>query len=403
MPTFAYTARDAAGQSVNGTIVAASIADVGRMLRQEGKFPINVHQASAATNTGSRGGIKVARKDVIQLSTQLAIMVETGVTIVDALDCISQQTSKPRLRALLEDLSSQVQSGSDFSSALARHPRSFPTLYVALIRASEKSGMLPKLLRRATNYIRDEAEIVRKVKGALTYPAIMCGFACLTTIFLLIFVLPRFTALYASKVAALPLPTQILMAVSDVLINWWMVSFPGLLALLIALWWAARFTAVGRRVLHTVQLHVPVLGGMYQQMHLARSLRMIGTMAASGVHLVDCVTTARDLCENVHFQNLWMKVEQQLHSGKQFSEPLFESRLCPRPIAQMIASAEKSGKLAVVMEQVAAFSELELKEKISEMTRYIEPAMIIIMGTIIGGVTMALLLPVFTISRVMAH
>lgn len=403
MPTFAYTARDASGQSVSGTLAAASIADVGRMLRQEGKLPIHVQPSSNAITTSNRGGIKVSRKEVIQLSTQLAIMVETGVTIVDALECIGQQANRPRLRELLKDLSSQVQSGGDFSSALAKHPRSFPILYVALIKASEKSGMLAKMLNRATEYIRDEADIVRKVKGALTYPAIMCTFACTTTIFLLIFVLPRFTALYASKAAALPLPTQILMAISDVLLNWWMVLLPSLAIVVGATWWATKFTQIGKRALHTVQLYAPLLGGMFRQMHLARSLRMIGTMASSGVHLVDCVTTARDLCENVHFQNLWNKVEQQLHVGKQFSEPLFESNLCPKPIAQMISSAEKSGKLATVMEQVAGFSEQELKEKISEMTRYIEPAMIVIMGVVIGGVTMALLLPVFTISRVMSH
>jgi len=403
MPTFAYTARDAAGQSVSGTLTAASIADVGRMLRLEGKFPINVQPSSHAVTTGARGGIKVSRKDVIQLSTQIAIMVETGVTIVDALECIGQQAAKPKLIELMKDLSAQVQSGGDFSTALSKHPRSFPTLYVALIKASEKSGMLPKMLQRATEYIRDEAEIVRKVKGALTYPGIMCAFACTTTIFLLIFVLPRFTALYASKQAALPVPTQILMAISDVLLHWWMVLVPCLTIVVGGTWWGTKFTQVGRRMLHTVQLHAPMFGGMFRQMHLARSLRMIGTMASSGVHLVDCVTTARDLCDNVHFQNLWTQVEQQLHVGKQFSEPLFESPLCPKPIAQMISSAEKSGKLATVMEQVAGFSEQELKERITEMTRYIEPAMIVVMGVVIGGVTMALLLPVFTISRVMSQ
>jgi type IV pilus assembly protein PilC len=142
---------------------------------------------------------------------------------------------------------------------------------------------------------------------------------------------------------------------------------------------------------------------MFKQLHLARGLRMVGTMAGSGVQLLDCVATARELCSNTYFKRLWNQVEHQLHHGKQLSEPLFASPLVPRAIAQMISSAEKGGKLAMVMEQVAAYSEQELKERIAETTRYIEPAMIILMGIIIGGVALALMLPIFTISRVMGH
>jgi type IV pilus assembly protein PilC len=138
-------------------------------------------------------------------------------------------------------------------------------------------------------------------------------------------------------------------------------------------------------------------------MHLSRSLRMIGTMAGAGVPLVDCVTTAGDLSTNTYFKDLWISVLEKISAGKQLCEPLFESNLVPRSVAQMIHSGEKSGKLAYVMEQISGFAETELKEKIAEMTRYIEPAMIIVMGVIIGGVALALLLPVFTISRVMAH
>jgi type IV pilus assembly protein PilC len=403
MPNFTYTARDNTGQSVSGTLNAPAIADVGKMLRAEGKYPITVQPTLSKSAAPVSPGIKVSRNDVIQLSTQLSIMVETGVTITEALDCIASQATKPKLKEMLLDIAQQVQNGTDFSVALGKHPRSFPTLYIALIRASEKSGMLPRMLQRATTYLREEAEIVRKVKGALTYPGIMFGFAITTTIFLLIFVLPRFTTIYASKKAALPTPTKILMGISDGLIYNWMYIVPSVLATCIAVWASVKFTRVGRRTFHTLQITAPLLGKMFRQLHLSRSLRMIGTMANSGVHLVDCVTTARDLCNNSHFQKLWMDVEQQLHIGKQLSEPMFKSNLVPKSIAQMISSAEKGGKLAMVMEQVAGYSEQELKERISELTRYIEPAMIVLMGALIGGVAMALLLPVFTVSRVMAQ
>jgi len=181
MPTYAYTARDESGAPASGILSADSVDEASRLLRTERKYPISIKVADAISESPREsisGGIKIRRSEVIQLSTQIAIMLETGVTLIEALDCISTQSDDPRLKKLVTDLSMQVQSGIDFSAALARHPRSFPRLYVALIRASEKSGMMSKLLGRATAYLRDEQETLRRVKGALTYPGIMLGFGC---------------------------------------------------------------------------------------------------------------------------------------------------------------------------------------------------------------------------------
>jgi len=406
MPNFSYTARDSNGAPVSGTISASSEAEVTQLLRREGKYPIGIqllrNDGAPAASTSSGGGIKIPRADVIQLAQQLSIMVETGVTLTEALECIANQSTKPKVKALVEDLQRQVQSGCDFSSSLAKHDRSFPQLFVALMRASEKSGSMGKMLIRATSYLRDEQETVRRVKGAMTYPTIMLVFAIMVTVFLLIFVLPKFTAIYASKAAALPTPTKILMGISDFLVTHYIALPIGLIVAAVAGYYGLG-TQIGRRTLHYLQLHVPVFSGVFQKLHLSRSLRMIGTMAGSGVPLVDCVATATDLSTNSYFKELWGNVLHQIEIGKQLCEPLFESNLVPRSVAQMIHSGEKSGKLAFVMEQISAHAEEELKEKIAELTRYIEPAMIILMGVIIGSVALALLLPIFTISRVMAQ
>ena len=404
MPNFAFTARDETGAAVSGTLAATSAAEASQLLRNEGKYPITISPAelSRAEQSYAAGGVSISRTDLIQFSTQLGIMVETGVTLTEALDCIAQQSEKPHVRALVQDLSTQVQSGSDFSTALSRHPRSFPRLYIALIKASEKSGMMAKLLTRATNYMRDEHETLRRVKGALTYPAIMLGFAITTTIFLLVFVLPRFTGIYGAKGAVLPMPTRVLMAMSSALVDNWPAILTGAFFLAVIGHVYLR-TAVGQRMLHTLQLRFPLIGPMFCKLHLARGLRMIGTMAGVGVNLVECVSTANELCNNTHFRNMWSDVSAQIQVGKQMSEPLAQSTLVPRSIAQMIHSGEKSGKLAQVMEQVAGYSEQELKEKIADLTRYIEPAMILLMGVLIGGVALALMLPIFTISRVVAQ
>jgi len=404
MPQFTYTARDSHGAATSGTIQAASVAEASQLLRADGKYPTAVHavldEDAPANAIGARGK-KISRGDVIQFSTQLAIMVETGVTLSEALDCIAQQCEKPDVKELVEDVARHVQGGGDFSTALSRHPRSFPRLYVALIKASEKSGLLGKLIVRATNYLKDEQDTLRRVRGALTYPAIMLTFAVSVTIFLLAFVLPRFASIYAGKGAALPLPTKILMSMSDFVVNQWMWLITAVVGAVVLGSLYFRSSG-GRRVKDFIQLNVPLMGGMFRKMHLARSLRMVGTMAGAGINLVECVNTAHDLCENSYYQELWEQVSEKIQHGKQLSEPMFQSPLVPRGVSQMIHSAEKSGKLAMVMEQVAGYAEQELKDKIAELTRYIEPIMIIAMGIIIGGVALALLLPIFTMSRVVA-
>jgi type IV pilus assembly protein PilC len=405
MITFAYTARDSAGQLLSGTLAAESAEQAAEKLRGDGNYPTSLTRADAAAfpaRATARAGIKITRTELIQISTQLAIMSETGVTLIEALGCMLAQQPRPNVARLLEDLSTQVEGGVDFSSALARHPRTFPRLYVALMKASERSGRLSQMLTRANAYLREEYETIRRVRGALTYPAIMLTFAILTTTFLLAFVLPKFTVIYASKGAALPVPTQILMAISNALLhNWpWIVS--GIVIAAIGGSFYLR-TAIGGRQWHWMQLHLPLLGGMFRKLHLARGMRMIGTMAGAGVGLVDSVSTANELCDNIYFRELWDEVSDKIQAGKQMSEPLSQSNLVPRSISQMIHSGEKGGKLAFVMEQVAGFSEQELKDTITELTRYIEPIMIVVMGFIIGGVALALMLPIFTISRVVAR
>jgi type IV pilus assembly protein PilC len=230
----------------------------------------------------------------------------------------------------------------------------------------------------------------------------MISFAILTTTFLLAFVMPKFTVIYASRGAALPVPTRILMAMSNCLVSNWPWIVGGVIALAIA----GRFylqTQSGKRQWHWLQLRMPLVGGLFRKLHLSRGMRMIGTMAGAGVGLVDCVATANELCDNIYFRELWDEVSDKIQAGKQMSEPLSQSNLVPRSIAQMINSGEKGGKLAFVMEQVAGFSEQELKDTITELTRYIEPLMIVVMGFIIGGVALALMLPIFTISRVVAR
>jgi type IV pilus assembly protein PilC len=411
MPAYIYTARDAQGGPSTGTLVADSITHAQQLLRSQGHYLTSIRLAADEELAENQGGseevdqaadIKITRADVISISYQLGIMIETGVTLSEALDCIAAQSERPNVKAVVQDLSQSVHDGRSFSAALTRHPRSFPRLFVSLMKASEKSGMMSKLLNRAVAYMRDEQETLRRVKGAMTYPFIMLAFAVTTTVFLLAYVLPKFTAIYANKKAALPIPTKFLMDASDFLVAHWLGIIVGVVTG--AFFFLFYFsTQSGIKVWDYVQIRLPLMGKMFRKLHLARGLRMIGTMSGAGISLVDCVNTARDLTANHYYRELWSSVSEKIQAGKQISEPLFQSPLVPRSVTQMIHSGEKSGKLGFVMEQVSSYAEAELKEQIANLTRYIEPLMIIVMGALIGGVALALLLPIFTISKVMSQ
>jgi len=386
-------------------MVADSVAMAVDALRAEGKYPTSLtpaEQAAARRNPLFARVPRLTRKDLLQFCTQLQMMIETGVTLSEALDSIGTQSHKPPVREVIADLCRRVSGGESFSSALFRHPKSFPRMMIALVAASEKSGQMSRMLGRARDYLRDEQDTLRRVRGALTYPGIMFAFALSTTCFLMTWVLPKFTAIYKSKGAALPVLTQFFMSVSDCLINDWYWIILVVLTLSISAWRYCK-TPTGHRTFNYIQLQLPLFGSLFKKLHLSRGLRLIGTMAGSGINLPDCVKTAYDLCPNVYFQDLWDQVGKQIQAGKQFSEPLFQSPLVPKGMAQMLHSAEKGGKLAGVMEQVSGFAEAELKDEIADMTRYIEPAMIIMMGGIIGTVALALMLPIFTISKVIAR
>lgn len=348
------------------------------------------------------GEPRLKRTELVQLSAQLAVMLETGVTISDALECIVEQADKSHVKAVVGQLATWVGRGEDFSTAVARQPRSFPRIFVALMKASEKSGMLPRMIQRANGYLRDEMEIIRKVRGALTYPAIMMVFALVTCVMMLAFVLPRFTVLYKGKEELLPLPTKALLFLSGTITQHWLYLLIGTGVGLLVLWsWLS--TEPGKQLWHRVQLRLPLLGPLFRKLHLARGMRMIGTLAASGVSLVDCLENAEQLAGNRLYARLWNEVGGRIRQGQPFSDALRASPLVPPSVAQMLHSGEAAGKLSMVMERVAEHSEEELKQTIAELTRYIEPMMIVVMGGLIGGITMAMLLPVFTVSRVMAQ
>ncbi|MCG3179292.1 MAG: Type II secretion system protein F [Phycisphaerae bacterium] len=414
MIKFNYVARDSSGQSINGTVSALTPAAASRQLRQEGKFLLRLEAASAgasgpvakaaaasqplATPSGSRRGIK--RKDLIYVTTQMAVMAETGVPLADALDSICDQMSNQNLQAILKDVAERVKSGEEFSSALGRYPKLFSAMYVAMVKAAEASGTLGVMLERIAEYLTDEEETRKKVRGALVYPVSMLVFALAVTVFLMAFVLPKFTAIYAQKQAALPVLTKVVMGISNFMVTYWIHLVIGTAAATTGLvfffrseggkdWWAGA------------KLKIPLLGSMFHKAYMTRCLRTLGTLIATGVSMLEAVEITRRVAGRGPFGRLWENVDQTLRGGQQLSDPLLREPLIPRSVAQMISAGERTGTLPNVLERVAGFSDRELKNQIKTITSMIEPIMISLMGLIVGTIVMALLMPIFTISKVM--
>jgi type IV pilus assembly protein PilC len=341
---------------------------------------------------------RVTKVEIIYVTSQLAIMVETGVTLSAALDGIVREERNPALKRVLAELKSAVDSGEDFSAALARHPRHFDKTYVSLIKASEATGTLAEMLERISRYLRKELETRGKVRGAMAYPSVMLVLAIGVTIFLLTFVLPKFTPLFTRKGIQLPKPTIVMMAVSNVLLTYWYFWLAGAVALLVGFIVGKR-TELGRRIWDGVRINLPIVGPVLRKIVITRSLRTLGTMVKSGVSMLDALQLSADVANNYQYEQLWLRVKDKVTQGDQIYTALAGDKLFPPVLVQMIRAGEDTGKLDVVLERVSDHFDQEVEVSLKTCTSLIEPIMIAMMGLVVGGIGMALLLPIFTLSR----
>lgn len=403
MPRFSYLARDGGGTATTGELVAGSPAEAARLLRTEGKFLVRLQEASRGTEPAARPGPRRVRKDeIIYFAGQLAGMVETGVPIADALEASIDGTPPGAFRTTVEDLIRRVQGGADFSSALAAHPRVFSPFFVHLIRASESTGLLGTMLRRVADYLVNQRDVRKRIRGAMIYPCCLLVFALGAVVFLLSFVVPKFAAIYAGRQAVLPLPTRILLGLS----GWMAAHWAGLLIAALVLSTATVLllrTSHGRRAADWLRLNLPVVGGMGRLACLTRALRTLGAMIGAGVSVLDAVTITRDVVGNRLYADIFERAHRRLQQGEQLSATLVGTPYIPRPVRQMLHAGERGGQLGPVLDRAADLCESDLQHAIRTTTQFIEPAMITLLGIIVGGIALAVLMPVFQMSRILGH
>ena len=350
---------------------------------------------------------KVKQGELILFTTQLSVMLDSGVVLSDALDAIAEQAEHGTFKIIMMDVAEKVKSGENFSKALAVYPKVFNTMFISMVKASEASGRMAEMLNVLSGYLNFESETRKRIKGALTYPFIMALMAVAATGTLMFFVLPRFMGIYESRGAALPKLTQLLVSFSKILGNLRIMTGVVTVTIFAAAglyYWSK--TLSGRRVIDFIKIRTPVLGTMFVDTVVTRSMRIMATMVNTGVNLLDSVDVVQGSCQNYYFQRLWAGVDDRIRDGYQVSESILispGSELIAPGIIQMLRAGEKSGRLGEVCDKVSVFYEKKLESSIRSVMALIEPVMITIMGTIIGTIAIALLLPVFRISSVIAH
>jgi len=350
---------------------------------------------------------KVRQAELILFTTQLSVMLDSGVVLSDALDAIAEQAEYGTFKMIIMDVAETVKSGENFSKALAAYPKVFNTMFISMVKASEASGKMAEMLSVLSGYLDFESETRKRIKGALTYPFIMAAMAVAATGTLMFFVLPRFMRIYESKGAALPKITQVLVSFSKMLGNFqaMTVFLTSVILMSVGLYyWTGTLT--GRRMTDFIKIHTPVLGTMFIDAIVTRSMRIMATMVNTGVNLLDSIVVIQGSCDNYFFRRLWSSVNDKIRDGYQLSESITisqSSELIAPGIIQMLKAGEKSGKLGEVCDKISVFYEKKLEASIRSVMTLIEPIMITILGSIIGTIAIALLLPVFRISSVIAH
>jgi type IV pilus assembly protein PilC len=403
MPQFSYQIRDKAGGFSSGVIQADNVSGATGSLQTQGNTVLSLQEdfgSIASEEVPLIGGLKkVKQDDVIFFAAQLAVMVDTGVPLSEGLDMIAAETEHTGMKKLLGEISDDVKGGVEFSSALEKHPKHFDTLFVSLMKASEISGTMGPMLQRVSDYMEEQRKTRKRIKGAMVYPSCMLGFCVIIIVCLLVFVLPKFEKIYAGKKAILPAPTRFLLGISHGITDYWPYILGALVVGAVSLRMYVK-TPGGQMALDTFRIKMPIMGGMFRKACLARSLRCLSTMVSTGVNMIEGLDITSRVSGNRHYKAVWDHVADGVKEGSSVSDGLVDSPLVPGNVCQMISAGEKSGKMGMVMDRVARFCEDDLKVAVKAITDMIEPAMIIIMGLIVGGIAMALLMPVFKMSKV---
>lgn len=401
MPTFVYSGKTVAGELRKGELQAASLAQATSMLRRQQILPSSISKKKSGVmnmNIKLPGlGEKVKTKDLVIFSRQFATMIDAGLPLVQCLDILASQQENAEFKKVLIDVKSSVEGGSTFADALKKHPKVFDDLYVNLIAAGEVGGILDTILNRLSGFLEKAEKLKGKVKGAMTYPTAVIIIASLVVTGLLLWVVPIFEDMFGSFGQALPAPTRVVVNMSKFLQNYWYTIIGFIVGSVIGLNRAYK-TAKGRRIMDQLFLKAPVLGDLIRKTAVARFTRTLGTMLSSGVPILEGLEIVSKTAGNVIIEEAIMKARASLSQGKTLADPLMETKVFPGMVTQMIAVGESTGALDNMLTKIADFYEEEVDQAVEALTSLIEPMLMAFLGVAVGGLVIALYLPIFQIA-----
>ena len=393
MPVFNYTARTLTGELQSGSIDLASENDVVAHLRKNRMIVVKVQQAPKDIKISFGGG--VSTRDIVIFTRQFATMINSGLPLVQALDILAEQTENPKLKEVTKAVVYDVESGHTLADALRKHPKAFTDLYVNMVAAGEAGGILDTILLRLATFMEKNDALVRKVKGAMIYPSVIFSVAGLCVMVLLIFVIPVFQQMFSSIGQQLPLPTRIVIGMSDVLKHYWWLIAAGIAA---TVWATRRYYATpsGRLVLDRLLLRMPVLGDVIRKSSVSRFTRTLGTLIASGVSILDGLEITAKTAGNRVIHDAVMESRNSIAGGETIAAPLQKSKVFPPMVISMIAVGEQTGGLDEMLSKIADFYDEEVDAAVENLLSAMEPIMIVALGGIVGGMIIAMYLPIFS-------
>ncbi|MDG5469517.1 type II secretion system F family protein [Deltaproteobacteria bacterium IMCC39524] len=397
MGKFKWEGTTKSGQSMKGQMDAPNAEAVQAQLRRQGISPGDIKEAGKGFDMEIKiPGFepKVTTKDIVVFTRQFATMIDAGLPLVQCLDILSKQQENKTFKANLTQVKEDVEAGSTFADALKKHPNAFDTLYVNLVAAGEIGGILDTILNRLAAYIEKAMKLKKQVKSAMTYPATIIGIAVIVIAVILVFVIPQFQSMFESFGQQLPLPTRIVIAMSAFIQSYIFVIVGGCYG---TLWILKRIykTPKGQLFMDAFFLKLPVMGMLIRKVAVAKFTRTLGTMISSGVPILDGLDIVAKTAGNKIVENAIYKVAKSISEGKTIAEPLEQSGVFPAMVCQMIAIGEQSGSIDTMLNKIADFYDDEVDDAVGNLTAMMEPLLMLFLGTTVGGLVIAMYLPIF--------
>ena len=398
MSSFVYVAREASsGREIRNSVEASSEAAAIAALLNRNLLVVSISEKATKRAKASSGSIALA--DLVVFTRQLATMIDAGLAMVQSLQALAEQTTNKAMRDVIRDVCNKVEGGDSFSEALRRHPKVFDRLYTSMVDAGEKGGMLAEILARVATSLENRARMNKKIKSAMMYPTVVTVVAISITIFLLIKVVPVFGEIFSGFGAKLPAPTQMLIDTSDFVKKWFILMFLGGAGVIYGLVNYVK-TPSGRARWDEIRIKLPIFGQIAHKIVLARFARTLSSMVRSGVPILEVLNIVANTSGHVGMEKAIRSAASEIERGEGLSTSLAKSPIFPTMIIRMMTAGEQTGKIDQMLERVADFLDEEIDTTLSGLTSLIEPLLIVFLGVVVGGIVIAMFLPIFKMSEI---